>query len=117
MSDVVFEKHDYSKPVKRKIQLLENCDPRPPELRGNVSDLLPALLQKNKGQQLCVSLLFDESCQQWDGGSISEPTNYHLPDISTLKSTVTSFKESLVLSDEKIRQIEMNTRDQRLSPL
>ena len=47
MSEVVFKKHDYSKPMKRRIQLLENFDPRPPELRGNAAELLPASFEEN----------------------------------------------------------------------
>ena len=34
MSEAVFEKHDYSKPRMRKLQPIEDYDPRPPEFRG-----------------------------------------------------------------------------------
>lgn len=30
MSEAVFQKHDYSTPVKRKMKRLEDFDPRPP---------------------------------------------------------------------------------------
>ena len=31
MSEAVFQKHDYTKPVKRSIKPVEDFDPRPPE--------------------------------------------------------------------------------------
>ena len=40
-----------------------------------------------------------------------------LPSLSTLKDTAASFKESLQTSEEKIREIERETRSQRDSPL
>ena len=35
VSDAVFEKHDYFKPVKWKIHQLNNYDPRPSEFKGS----------------------------------------------------------------------------------
>ena len=66
MSEAVFEKHEYSKQRKRKIQPVENYDPRPPEFRGTASDRLPALLEEIRDEHLCVSLLFDKKCCHWN---------------------------------------------------
>ena len=40
-----------------------------------------------------------------------------LPNTATLLNTIQAFKDSLHLSDEDIRKIEHDTRDQRNSPL
>ena len=40
-----------------------------------------------------------------------------IPDIEKLKKSVSAFKEGLSISDEKIREIELNTREQRESTL
>ena len=114
MSEVVVEKHDYAKPIKRKMKALEDFDPRPNHLRGTAKENLPKLLEKVKGQQLCISLLFDGGCQQHVESILNEPFDCSLPDIAALKKTISSFKECLVLRDE---QIERDTRDQRLSPM
>ena len=37
ISSVVFEKHDYSKPVKERVKLIEDFDPRPPECIGTAA--------------------------------------------------------------------------------
>jgi len=42
VSDSVFQKHDYAKPDKRKIQPLEDYDSRPLEFRGNACARIPA---------------------------------------------------------------------------
>ena len=57
MSEAVFQKHEYSKQRKRKIQPVEDFDPRPPEFRGTSSDRLPALLEEIRGKQLCVYIV------------------------------------------------------------
>ena len=36
ISTAKFEKHDYSKPVKKRVKLIEDYDPRPPECIGTV---------------------------------------------------------------------------------
>ena len=46
MSEAVFEKHDYNKPMKQKIKPREDFDPRSPEFRGKANMLLPDLLEK-----------------------------------------------------------------------
>ena len=49
--------------------------------------------------------------------SSSVPTSSTLPGIERLKKSVSTFEESLNISDEKIREIELNTREQRESTL
>ena len=56
MSEAVFEKYEYSKQRKRKIQPIEDYDPRPPEFRGTTSERLP-LLEEIRGEHLCVIIL------------------------------------------------------------
>ena len=78
MSETVFEKHDYSKPRKRKLQPIEDYDPRPPEFRGTASIRLP---EEIRGEQLCVSLLFDKNCRHWnteDECHMKEPSTHHV---------------------------------------
>ena len=38
ISEATFEKHDYAKPVKRKIKRVKDFDPRPPQFRGTEVD-------------------------------------------------------------------------------
>lgn len=125
MSEAVFQKHDYSKPAKKKMKPLESFDPRPLEYRGTTASRLPTLLKNVQGQQLCISLLFDAECWQQDvNDDGDDPSSRntvscdcHMPTLNALKSTISAFKESLYVSEDDIREIEQNTRDQRLSPL
>lgn len=52
MSEAVFVKHQYSKPKKRKIESIEEFDPRPPEFRGTASKRMPELLEEIRGDNL-----------------------------------------------------------------
>ena len=36
LSSAIFEKHDHARPGKKKIKLIEDFDPRPPEFKGTV---------------------------------------------------------------------------------
>ena len=119
MSEAVFEKHDYRKPMKRKTKPLEDFDPRPPEFRGNASMLLPDLLKKVKGEQLCVSLLLDPSFCHWDDtpATTPQPSSHNIPDSVDLQATISAFKESLNVTEYEVRCIEKNTREQRHSSL
>ena len=62
---------------------------------------------------VCISLLFDDRLQH-NMGSIGMPA---LPNTATLLNTIQAFKDSLHLSDEDIRKIEHDTREQHNSPL
>ena len=114
ISEATFEKHDYAKPVKKKIKSVEDFDPRPPQFRGLITSRLPDFLDKVRGEQLGISLLFDPHFRQ---GSVYQPSSQHIPDTSTLSKTIAAFKKSLEINDEKAREIERNTREQRLSSL
>ena len=120
MSEAVFEKHEYSKQRKRKIQPVEDYDPRPPEFQGTASDRLPALLEEIQGEHLCVSLLFDKKCRQWnveDEQQMNQPSEHNVPADAALQTTMSAFKESQHISEAKAREIEQGTQDQRLSLL
>ena len=52
MSEALFQKHDYSRPNKKKIKPIEDFDPRPEQYKGTAASRLPALLD-------CVR---DKSC-------------------------------------------------------
>ena len=94
---------------------MESFDPRPIKYRGTAKDHLPSLLEKVRGKSLCVSLLFDESCQN----SVTEdsPVDTALPSIESLKNMVQSFKASLSVTEDRIRKIERDTREQQNNSL
>ena len=99
LSDAIFEKHDYQKPVKRKRRQIKDFDPRPEEYRGNAKQLLGKLLENVKGESLGVSLLFDEQCSQaWS--SVVIPV-YHLHLTSKAPA--------------QLRHVEQSTREQQYS--
>ena len=115
LSEASFVKHDYTKPSKRKVRCVEDYDPRPPEFRGSTVQRLPALLQRLKGQQLCVSLLFDPECRQDTSDEVQNPSSHNLPSKTVLADTIAAFKKSLDVSHDVAREIERSTREQRLS--
>lgn len=115
MAEAVFQKHQYDK-KKRVIERIEQFDPRPVQYRGTANDRLPALLDEIHGQGLCVSLLLDPRSRYWTS-ECSVPSTTEQPSLTTLKATVTAFKESLCMSDDAISKVERETRDQRLSSL
>ena len=118
ISEAVFQKHDYSKPVKRSIKSVEDFDPRPAEFRGLASSRLPDLLEKVKGEQLCVSLLLDSRFRHWDNATTAGVTSSpNLPDVASLWDTIEAFKGSLKISEDEARHIEQHTREQRNSAL
>lgn len=114
MSEATFTKHVYDKKKKREVKPLEGFDPRPLEFRGTAGDRLPALLQNIRGENLCVSLLFDKDYRYWDSSALCSP-DPALPNMPALRSTVNAFKASLAVTDEEIRRIERETVGQRNS--
>ena len=117
MGDAVFEKHVHGRECKLKVVAVEDFDPRPQKYRGTVKERVPVLLDKIRGEALCISLLLDPKARHWDNSltatpSISIPS---LPKPSSLADTIAVFKDSLKLSVEKLREIEFNTRKQRQS--
>ena len=120
MSEAVFVKHQYSKPKKRKIQSVEEFDPRPPEFQGTASKRMPEpFLEEIRGDNLCVSLLCDRKCRHWDADKqdLNQPSGHSIPADADLKTTMSAFKDSMNISEAKAREIEQSTRQQRLSPL
>ena len=100
MAEAVFEKHVYGKEKKRTLKPLEDFVRCPLEFRGMVHTPIPALLEKIRGEHLCISVLFDEHFHYWDGAnSVAEPA---VPDEATLRKTVEAFKDSLFISDDAI---------------
>ncbi len=114
ISDACFEKHEYSKPVKRKSISVEDFDPRPQKYRGQVNSRLPDLLEKMRGEQLCISLLFDK---QFRCEISQQPCNENLPGDSDLRATVMAFKKTLEMTPQMCREMERNTCEQSNSPL
>ena len=111
LSDAIFEKHDYQKPVKRKRKQIKDFDPRPEECRGNAKQLLDTLLENVRGESLGVSLLFDEQCCQ--PSLLSSDTS--VPSTPNIKETVSAFKQSLKMTPAQLRHVEQSTREQRYS--
>ena len=82
-----------------------------------VSNHLPSLLDKVRGEGLCISLLLDPRRRHWIEDSVSSTATPKQPPVCSLKATTLAFKESLKLSQEKIRKIERDTKDQQHSTL
>lgn len=115
MGEAVFEKHVLGRERKRKLVPVEDFDPRPLKYRGTAKERIPALLDEIRGEGLCISLLLDPKLRHWDNSLIATPSTSapSLPGKSSLKDTIAAFKDSLKLSEEKIREIEFSTRNQR----
>ena len=114
VSDAVFEKHDYSKPVKRKIHQLNDYDPRPSEFKRSACGELPKFLKKIKGNNLGISLLLDSEYIE-SQSTLLQPSGYNLPADGELKRTLDLFKHSLEVTQDRAKQMERDTRDQRMS--
>jgi len=112
IASTAFEKHDYQRPVKRKISLIEDFDPRPSEYRGQIQTRLPSFLQKVKGEELAISFLLDSSLQQTQ----LAPASVDISD-ENLHVSIAAFKDTLKVTADRAREIERNTREQRLSSL
>ena len=110
----------YGKVKKRQLEPLEDFDPRPAKFKGTAKNYLPALLNNLHAEELCISLLLDSNLCPNDGTTLSSssvPTSSTLLGIEKLIKSVSAFKENLSIADEKIREIELNTREQRESTL
>ena len=105
------------RPVKRKIKRVEDFDPRPPQFRGTAASRLPELVSKLRGEQLCISLLFDSQYRRTTHDTSQQPSSHNRPEIASLQETVTAFKRSLEVTSDKACEIERDTREQRKSSL
>ena len=116
VTEAAFKKHVYGRERKHELKPMADFDPRPEELRGKASTHLKTFLGNVRGLGLGVSLLFDEECRCWTG-KVGEAISPTLPTKEDLLKRVEEFKKSLVLSPQKIREIEQSTRQQSQSAL
>ena len=115
-ADISFEKHTYGRKKKHQWKPIKGFDPRPNEHRGTAPARMDKFLEAVKGQGLGVSLLFDNDVRCSDPQPLtSEYQSTHSR--QELVEKVATFKESLRVSSDKVREIERNTREQHLSPL
>lgn len=123
VSDVTFQKHVYGRQVKHTLKPLKDFDPRLAEYHGTAPRLLKELLKKVQGKGLGVSVLFDEDVRVWkvttdEQGTHADPdVAAVMPTRSELIERVASFKKTLQLTAQQIRELERNTRDQSKSQL
>ncbi len=100
INEATFEKHEYETARKYKFGHIEPFDQRPDEMKGKASDYTSDLLKRLHGQQLCVSLMFEESFKD-----VTPPTKANmLTKVQALK------RQKLGVSEEQIRKIELETR-------
>ena len=114
MGDAVFEKHVLGRDYKRKVVAVKDFDPRPLKYRGTLKGHVPALLDEIRGEDLCISLLSDPKVRHWNNSLTATPSSSapSLPEENSLTDIITAFKDSLKLSEEKLRDIEFSTRKQ-----
>ena len=108
VSEGEFQKHDYGKVKIYKIEQLELFDPRPENMKAKSSDRITELIKNIKGKGLCISLLLDPSI------CVENPERRTLLKVELLKK-IEEFKNTLKVSQEEIREIEITTRDQSMS--
>ena len=116
VAEATFKKHVYGRERKHELKSMANFDPRPEELRGKTNTHLKKFLGNVRGLGLGVSLLFDEECRCWTA-KVGEALSPTLPTKQELQKRVEEFKQSLILSPQKIREIEQSTRQQSQSAL
>jgi len=92
---------------------VEDSDPRPHEFRGLACDNLK-FLSDIEGKQLCITLLLDPKYKH-EAQEQKWPSDFRIPGAAELSETIQYFKKSLEVEPENARQIEKETRDQRLS--
>lgn len=117
-ADANFEKHVYGRERKYQWKSIKDFDPRPIEHRGTAPQLMQDFLKSVKGKGLGVSILLDKDLRFTS--SETSPATPEQPSVEskdTIVEKVASFKQSLFVTPDKIREIERNTRDQALSPM
>ena len=123
VSEVGFKKHVYGREVKHTLQSLSAYDPRPSEYHGTAPQLMNVFLKKVKGKGLGVSVLLDKDARVWNDSDVPDRectipvASVHFPSQKALMERVTSFKKTLELSPQQIRELEHNTREQYQSEL
>lgn len=107
MGDAVSEKHVLGRECKRKVVAVEDFDPCPQKYRGTVNERVPILLDKIRGEGLCLSVLLDPKVRHWDNSLTVTPSIFTAsPKQPSLTDTIAAFKDSLKLSEEKLREIQ-----------
>ena len=91
MSEATFEKHMYGRTKTRKLSALGDFAHRPVRHRGTATSLVPDLLEKVSGKELCISLLLDPSTYHWSS-NIPAETSFSMPDATQLKQTMQELK-------------------------
>ena len=114
-SDANFEKYEYGRERKHHWKSIKDFDPRPVEHRGKAPQLMQDFLKSVKGKGLGVSVLLDKYLQ-FTPSETYPATPEHTSKQKIIKK-VASFKQSLHVTPDKIREIERNTREQALSPM
>jgi len=114
-ADANFEKHTYGRQRKHQWRPIKDFDPRPPEYRGNAQHLMKDFLVSVKGKGLGVSVLFDKNLRSRPTDSSSGASTC-IPSRAEIVDKVTAFKESLSVTEERIREIERNTREHQSPP-
>ena len=111
------QKHVLGREHKQKVVAVEDFDPRPLKYRSTVKGRVPTLLDKIRGEGLCISLLLDPKVRHWDNSLTATPSTSapSSPEQSSLTDTITAFKDSLKLSEEKVREIEFNSKGNLIS--
>ena len=89
-----FEKHEYGRTKKYKIQNLEMYDPCPERLRNIIGSRISKFLDQVRGKGLCISLLLDPSI------CIDTPQQPVLTKEELLKKVKKKLKVSDVKSNE-----------------
>ena len=98
---------------KSNPDLLENFDPWPAQYRGMGKDHLQAHLDNVHGKSLCISLLYDKTCQS--SRKADSPVDTKLSSTESLKQTLQAFKSSLSITEGKIHKIKHDKRQKNLS--
>ena len=107
ISEAVFHKHVYGRQRKHTLKPIADFDPHLVHLRGQANV---------KGSGIGVSLLFDEECRCWST-STDKSSQPVLPSQRDMRGRVELFKQSLIMTPQKMREIEQSTREQNISLL
>ena len=114
---VIYENYEIKPTTKifmYTVHRLNDYDPRPSEFKGLACGELPEILKKIKGNNLGISLLLDSEYIE-SQSTLLQPSGYNLPADGELKRTIDLFKRSLEVTQDQARQMERDTRDQRMS--
>ena len=101
---------------KHNLNPIKDFDAQPPDFQGTLSSRLPDFLEKVRGEALGISVLADPTSQVWSD-SITKDSSFNLPSKQQLSERVTSFIESLQVSEERIREVHKTNIDLQLDSM